>query len=379
MEKIEQLKEYIYKQLQSGMNPDEITSQLRGSGWDENLIADAFKAVQAQIVPSSPVTTETPGDSHPATNFQANGKKRGRIKTAWLLMKQSLKVLKNNKELLKYPFMGGIISLLLTLIFGLILFLGRDSLIYTAKDVLGDDEIYLKGPGYILGFIYYVIAFFVVFTYNAGLVAHVLDIFRGKSEDYQHYMKIAWSKKGPIFIYSLISATVGVILHAIEQRAKWLGWIISRVFGVLWTLANLFTIPIIVETDSSAPSAIKQSSKLFISRWGENIAARITFGALMFLVYLVLFIPVAVVLLILLSFLGAAGIIVFFVIFLIGIIIFATIETAASNILSTALYYYAKYGQVPAAFDASLLNSALVPKKKRSGLFRKKEDPNSIR
>lgn len=375
MEQSEKLKKYIYNQLQSGINPDEIAAQLRGAGWDEQLISDAFKGVQNQIAPTTtPTITESPQparqDAQP-TVFQASGKKRGRIKTAWLLMKQSLKVLKNNKQLVKYPLMGTAISILLTVIFAIIFYLGRDILIYSAKDVFGNDELYLKGPGYVLGFIYYVLAFFVVFVYNAGLAAHVLDIFRGKSENYKHYMKIAWSKRNAIFVYSLITATVGVILHAIEQRAAWLGWIISRIFGTLWTLANLFTIPIIIETDSSVPSSIKQSTKLFLSRWGENIAARITFGGLMFLVYLLILIPIMFVLIIIFSLMGTVGVILLVPTLILIILLFVTVETAASNILSTALYFYARYGQVPAAFDADLLNSALVQKKKRRGLFSK--------
>lgn len=386
MDHQEQLRSYIYNQLRAGLNPDEVTAQLRGAGWTEEHIQAGFAAVSSQIAPSPP--SPTLEQSTPATNssqpdntyaqpnqpavFQANGKKRGRIKTAWLLMKQSLKVLKNNKQLLKYPLMGVIMSLLVTIIFGLLFYLARDSMIYTAKDVFGEDEFYLKGPGYILGFLYYVIAFFVVYIYNAGLAAHVLDIFRGKSGEYKSYMKIAWSKKGTIFIYSLITATVGLILHAIEQRARWLGWIVSRILGTLWSLANLFTIPIIVETDSSTPSAIKQSTKLFISRWGENIIARITFGGLMFLMYLLIWLPLMFIFGMILFPLELVGFALWFALLIISLIFFITLETAASNILSTSLYYYARYGQVPAAFDPELLNSVFVPKKKKRGLFGKK-------
>lgn len=373
MEQNEQLKSYIYNQIQSGINPDEIATQLRDSGWDEAAIKSAFEGVQAQIVPSAPAA-----DSNQNTaSFQASGKKRGRIKTAWLLMKQSLKVLKNNKHLLKYPFMGGLITLLLTLIFALLIFLGGDTFYFVQPDVFGDEEVYLTGPGYMVGFVYYVMAFFVIFMYNAGLAAHVLDIFRGKSEHYTHYMSHAWSKKGPIFVYSLISATVGIILHAIEQRAKWLGWIVSRILGALWTLANLFTIPVIIENDISAPKAIKQSTNLFVSRWGENIAAQITFGGLMFLLYLLVLFPFMIITGMLVGDLGGAGIFVWIAILFLTIILFAVIETAASQILSTALYYYAQYQKVPAAFDADLLNSALVPKKKKRGLFRKEKAPQA--
>jgi len=389
MDKIEQLKSFIYQQIQSGINPDEIATQLRTAGWDEASITSAFSAVQVQIVPTVPPATAMtpahpgqPGNptqpayaSQPATNFQASGKKRGRIKTAWLLMKQSLKVLKNNKQLLRYPFMAILMSLLVTIPFIIIVIAGGDAVYTERKDVFGDDDIELKPVGLALAFIYYVVAYFVLFIYNAGLAAHVLDLFRGKSQGYKYYMAIAWSKKKPIFVYSVISATVGIILQFIEQRARWLGFIVSRILGAAWTLANLFTIPVIVESDISAPGAIKQSAKLFISRWGENVAARIGFGGLMFLIYLLIVFPFLILVAVLSSLLGAAGIFLFIIIALIAILLFITIETAASNVLSTALYFYAKYEQVPAAYDQELLNAALVPKKQRRGLFGKKQSP----
>lgn len=378
MEQQKQLQDYIYQHLQSGINPDEITQQLRTANWDEASIAQAFTAVQATISPSplppqpvnAPDTAQQPSPN--TTNqFQPTGKKRGRIKTAWLLLKQSVKVLRNNRQLLRYPFMGGILSLLIAIIFVIIVLAGGDTFVYRATDVFGDEELYFTGPGMAVAFVYYVIASFIIFMYNAGLAAHTLDIFRGKSEDYRHYMKLAWSKKGKIFVYSLITATVGVILRAIEQRSRWLGYFVSRILGALWTFANLFTIPIIVETDYSAPAAIKQSTKLFLSRWGENIAARVTFSGIAFLLYLLLIIPLIFVLGFIAAALGTGGLILLAVIVLVSIILFATIETAASNILSTALYFYARYQQIPAAFDPELLNAAFIPKKARKGLFGK--------
>jgi len=396
MDNQEKLKNYIYEQIQSGINSNEIAQQLRTSGWDETAIQAAFSAVQASIAPTPPTfpaqplsptsqQTETPSSYGPeqtqptqqpgsttSAHFEPTGKKRGRLKTAWLLLKQSLKILKYNKQLLRYPFMGGLICLLITIVVGLIMFMSGDTFIYSTVDALGQEESNLTWPGMLVGFVYYVIAYFIIFMYNAGLAAHVLDVFRGKSQNYQHYMSIAWSKRGPIFLYSLISATVGIILDAIEQRSRLVGYIVSRILGAVWRLANLFTIPVIVDSEASATSAIKQSTQLFISRWGENIGARIGFGGLAFLLYLLVLIPFIIVMAIISSFLGVAGFVFLFAVIFISLIVFITIESAASNILSTALYFYAKYQQIPAAFEPELLNAVFIPKKQRRGLFGKK-------
>lgn len=371
MEQQEQLKTYIYQQLQSGLNPDEITSQLRGAGWDEASINSAFQMVQSNIVPTPPsvphVTTNTTANitqTQILQHYEPLGKKRGRLKTAWLLLKQSVKILKSNKQLLRYSFMSGLLSTLITIIFALIFVLGGDALYYKELDIFGDEDVYPTNLGLIVGFVYYIIVFFTVFIYNAGLAAHVLDIFRGKSLGYSDYMKRAWGKAKTLFVYSVITAVVGVILRALE-RNRLLGFVVSKILGLLWAFANLFTIPIIVENDIGAIKAIKRSMQLFKSRWGENIAARIGFSGIALLIYLLIMIPIAVLLFIVGAAFGGAGIIVAFGLVLLSVIAFAIIETAASQVLSVALYYYAQYQQVPANFTPELLNAALIPKKKR--------------
>lgn len=378
----EKLNGYIYRQLQAGLQPEEIAQQLRTAGWDEATIARSFEAARATLTPlAQPITppvqqvVASPSSqpspivqqmaTGPAVSFAPTGQKRGRIKTGWLLLKQSMKVLLHNKQLIRYPFMGGLMSLLLTIIFAVIVVAGHSIFLVHSVDSAGKSVWTANLYGNMLGAVYYVLTFFVIFLYNAGLAAHVLDIFRGTSQPYKHYMKVAWSKRVPIFFYAIITATVGFILRTIEQRFKFLGFFISKIFGALWTLANLFTIPVIVESDSSAPSAIKQSTKLFLSRWGENITARITFGGLAFGLYLLLLIPLFIVTVMLGGLLGAVGIIIGFVIIFISIIAFATVETAAESILSTGLYYYAKYEQIPGAYDPELLNATFIPKKQK--------------
>lgn len=359
----EKLNGYVYRQLQSGLQPEEITQQLRTAGWDEATISLSFEATRANLTPASqPLATAEPSVAAPTVTFAPTGQKRGRIKTSWILLKQSLKVLQNNKQLIRYPFMGGLVSLLVTVLVAGFFIFGGDTFTVGSVDASGKVGSALTGYGIALSAVYYVLTFFVIFLYNAGLAAHVLDIFRGKSEPYGHYMKIARSKWLPILIYSIITATVGFILRTIEERFKFVGYFIRRIFGTLWALANLFTIPVIVESDVSAPTAIKQSTHLFLSRWGENIAARITFGGIAFGLYFLIIVPTLILTIMLGANFGGAGYIVDVVIFVLVTIIFATIETAAESVLSTALYFYAKYEQIPGAFESELLNATFVPK-----------------
>lgn len=360
----EKLNGYVYRQLQSGLQPEEVTQQLRTAGWDEATIARAFEASRANLTPTSqPMTTAEPIVTAPTVTFAPTGQKRGRIKTSWILLKQSLKVLQNNKQLIRYPFMGGLVSLLVSIIVAAIFIFSGDTFTVGSVDASGKVGSALTGYGIALSAAYYVLTFFVIFLYNAGLAAHVLDIFRGTSQPYKHYMKIAWSKWVPILFYSIITATVGFILRTIEERFKFVGFFIRRIFGTLWTLANLFTIPVIVESDVSAPSAIKQSTQLFLSRWGENIAARITFGGIAFGLYFLILVPMFIGTIMFGANFGAAGYIIGGVVIALSLIIFATIETAAESVLSTALYFYAKYEQIPGAFEPELLNATFVPKK----------------
>jgi len=150
----EKLNSYIYRQLQAGLQPEEIAQQLRTAGWDEATIARSFEAARATLTPlaqpmappAQPMVTSPSSQSSPivqqmatgpAVSFAPTGQKRGRIKTGWLLLKQSMKVLLHNKQLIRYPFMGGLMSLLLTIIFAVIVIAGHSIFLVNSVDSAG--------------------------------------------------------------------------------------------------------------------------------------------------------------------------------------------------------------------------------------------------
>lgn len=350
-----QLSNYIRQQLQSGLNPNEIHAQLKQAGWTDEAIQAGFAHVQQLIMPN--LSGPQPGTVT-----------RGRFKTGWLLFKQSLKVLRQNEGLTRYVLMSFLFSLGLTLIFTVIFVLGRHSLITTTTAAQpGNNNLTPTALGYLILFVYYVLAFFIVNIYSAGLVSNVLDLFQGQAKHYKDYMKAARAKSGKLFIFSVIEATVGLILRVIAERSKLLGRIIVYILGAAWSLARLFVVPVIVTTDDNAVAAIKRSTQLLISTWGENLAGRVSFAGIAFLVYLFILLPISLVLI----FLGAAighvvGAIVGAVLAILLYIAFSILVSTASSVMNTALFYYAQNRQVPPAFDPSLINSVFISRKRKN-------------
>lgn len=375
---LEQLKNYIKQQLQTGLDPNEIHTQLQQSGWQDDVIQHAFSLVQAEVVPSfnqaPSAPTSTEGQVQPQEQASQQSMPatvtRGRFKTGWLLFKQSIRVLRHNQGLMRYVIMSFLVSLVLTLIFVVIFVVGRHTLIQgVSTDNSGNSHLSLKPAGYILAFIYYVLAFFIVNLYSAGLVANVLDLFHGRAQHYRSYMKVAWSKGGTLFIFSVIEATVGLILRAIAERSKLLGRIVAWIIGAIWSLARLFVVPVIVTSDDNAFVSIKHSTKLLVSTWGENLIGRVSFGAVALVLFLLVLLPISFILILLGVLLGhVVGAMISIVLVVLLYLAFSILISTASSVLNTALFYYAQYQQIPAAFDPALINSVFI-RKKRKWLF----------
>jgi hypothetical protein len=401
MDHNEQLKQYIQQQLSAGLSPDEIVAQLTNAGWPDALVRQGFADVQAAVIPqafapapqavqthsqepavqqAAPSDAQVAQQSYEATPWQppdqqqmimpaANGKKRGRIRTGWLLFKQSYSVLKGNKGLLRYLLMTGLWVFIVTLIMvGIYLWLDYGHA-QTYQDNGPGSRDTTTPLGFLVLFINYVLVYFIVNYYAAGLTANVLDIFRGERRPYGEYIAVAKRKAPALFLFSLIQATVGVILQYIAERVRILGWLISWLLGTIWSLATMFVVPILVTTDKNAPASIKDSIKFFKATWGENITAKVTVNAPLLLINLalgVMFVP----LLFITAYVthSIVALYIFVILFIVVCLTVAIIGSFANSLVNIALFYFARYGQVPPAFSAELLNSVFITQQKR-GLF----------
>ena len=355
----QQLSNYIYQELQRGNTPDTISAQLQQAGWSQDLITAAFQQVQSFVVPQQPLqpvaaTTGSTVSTETGPPPEASGKRRGKIKTGWQLFVASMHLLNGNRYLFRYLLMTWIViiaieaAIFATVWFGYNLFINHD----------GSDN----GLWYIFVAFSYVLIYFVINLYAAALSANILDIYKGKREPYSNYMQRARSKAGPILLFSIFQAIVGLILEYIIDRIRFVGWIISWLLGTLWSLATMFVLPIIVDGDKGAVQAVKESVGLFKKTWGENVTAKATVNTPLALIQIALASVFWFLALPTLS--GGIGLFIFVIIvYLFFAISVAILGSFANSIVNMALYYYALHRQVPPGFTADMLNHVFIERK----------------
>jgi hypothetical protein len=356
-----ELSTYIFQQLQIGLSPADISAGLRNAGWKETDISAGFSTAQASVVPSPAVAGAASAQLPPPIA-------RGRMKTGWLIFKQSIRFISDNPGLVRYIIMSLIFTLI---IFGILVAIilvdshGSHTLFYTTYDITTDKTSYgVTGLGFVVTVIFGYVGTFVTYYYGVALASHVLAIFHATPGTYKDHITLARKRLPAIAVYALIATVVGYILRMIEERFRIIGLIIARILGVLWTLATTFVLPIIADTNENAPQSIKHSVALFKSTWGETITGRIALTGFLFLIYFLIGIPVTIALTVGLSSLfGFIGVVIAIVLFVIGIIIISTLEILASNVLNVSLYYYAQYKVIPPSFSPELLASVFVAKK----------------
>lgn len=275
----------------------------------------------------------------------------GRIRNSIELAKSSWHVLKADKELLVLPILSTIASVLVAATF--------IAPLVAAGNLDAEDP---SPVTWVLMFVMYVVLAYVTIFFNAALVHAAHTRLGGGDPTVATAIRGATSRAGKILPWAIVSATVSVILRAIEERAGFVGQIVAGLAGLAWTVVTFLVLPIIVIEGIGVGDAIKKSSALFKRTWGENLAAQVGFGILGF---------VAVLPAIVIAFAGFAtgsnvlavtGII----LAVLWIILVSVVIAALSVIFQTALYHFAVDGSVPSGyFSSDVLRGAFGPKRRR--------------
>ena len=357
---------YIVRQLQVGQAPDEIAAQLKAANWSEDLIHQGFLTAQAQMLPTS-MQNQLPQANNPVAGDQplpqANGRRRGRIRTGWVLLKQSLKLLNGNRYLFRYLLMTWVVILIVEALMFVALMFGPYSLLNNTSGA----------EWTIFTFTSYVVVYFIINFYAAALAANILDIFKGQKRPYQEYIHEARAKIVPILVFSIIQAIVGTIISYVIERVRLIGYMVIWLLGTAWSLGTMFVIPIIVDNDTSAPKAIKQSISFFKQTWGEGVVAKTTVNAplaLLTLLLMLIFWP----LLFITAFAGGyIAVILLATLYLFLQISLAIVGSFSNSVINVALYYYAKNHQIPPGFSGDMLNQVFVKRKHRFGKKARKD------
>ena len=274
-----------------------------------------------------------------------------KISRSWTLVKASAAVLRSDKELLLFPVISSLATLLVAATFlvpvlGLRIFEGGD----------------IGVLGAIVGFLFYLCQYFVIFFFNTALVGAAMIRLEGGDPTVADGLRIARSKAGVILGYAALAATVGLVLQMISEKAGFLGKIVVSLVGMAWTVASFLVVPILVSRDVGPIDAVKESIELLKRTWGENVAGNVgismAFGLITMLV-----VVLAVGLVIAAAAVGGAKLaIVVGIVGVLAVALVAVIQAALSGIYSAAVYRYAVDGIAPAGFAGPQLQSAFQPK-----------------
>ena len=273
-----------------------------------------------------------------------------RISRSWGLIKASAGVLAKDKELLVFPLLSAVCTLVVAAAFLLPAFgLG-------ALDGLGAGGV--PAGTYLLAFLFYLSQYFVIFFFNSALVGAAMIRLDGGDPTLRDGLRIAAGKALPILGYAAIAATVGMVLRALQERAGVLGKLVAGVFGVAWTLASFLVVPVLVARDIGPIDAVKESARLLKKTWGENLIGQGGVGLVFALVFIGL-VLVGAAAIVAAAATGNATLIVLVAALLVAALLLAGLTQAAlSGIYSAALYRYAMGAGNSEGFDAPLLERA---------------------
>lgn len=269
---------------------------------------------------------------------------------SWALVKASAGVLRSDKELMLFPVLSSLATLVVLATFLVPMFALR-----VFENGVGVGEI-------VFGFLFYFCQYSVIIFFNCALVGAAMIRLDGGDPTLRDGFDAAKSRLPAILGYAAIAATVGLILQSMKDRDNnFIVRLIGSGLGAAWTLATFMVVPVLVSQNVGPIDALKRSIGLLKQTWGENAIGNVGIGAAFGLImFLVIAAGVG------LSFVAAQASVGLAIavgaVFLVAVLLLGVYQAALSGIYSAALYRYATEGEAPAAFRALELQTAFQAK-----------------
>lgn len=282
----------------------------------------------------------------------------GRFERSWELAKQSWGVLKTNPSLVLFPIISSVVAILVTATFFIPLYIA-----------VGPENIrHLPPYAYVVMFGYYLVSYFVIIFFNAGLVYCANEVLNGRPAAFADGINASLRKMGPILGWALLSATVGMILRTISERVGLIGQIVVALLGGAWNVVTFFTVPMLVIEGVGPVQAMKGSWAVIKKAWGETLIGNAGIELALFALGVwpfFLIIPAAVI--------GSTPLLIATIAFIVlYFLILAAIGSAMTGIYQVAVFSYARGGTVPPGFTQDMMQTAFIEKPRSKFTFWKK-------
>jgi hypothetical protein len=156
----------------------------------------------------------------------------GRIANSWALAKSSWAVLKADKELAAIPVISFFATIVIMAAVGGSAYVSLDQF-----EQAGETEFSATPLTYVVGVFGYLLLTFVVTYFAAVLVSGAYQRLTGADPTLGTAFDQANSRIGKIFLWSMLTGTVGLVLQALRDRAGFLGQIVINLVGMAWEIA----------------------------------------------------------------------------------------------------------------------------------------------
>lgn len=206
------------------------------------------------------------------------------LANSWRLFRATLDVLSYDKELLVFPIVSGVSCALLLASFAAGMWGSGLLPELTGQEPASQEARWAAAA---VGVAFYFVNTFVITYFNAALVGAAVIRLQGGDPRVADGFAAANRCLGAILGYSLIAATVGLLLRALQRNQKNpIARIVVGLIGMAWSLVTYLVIPVLVVERIGPIDGLRRSAALLRKTWGEQIAANFGLGALGFLLAL---------------------------------------------------------------------------------------------
>ncbi len=278
-----------------------------------------------------------------------------RLSTGWTAARACVDVLRRDKKLIVLPLLSGISCLLVLASFAIPLAIVKPAFLNEHADV------HQVPPWFwAVLFVFYFINYFVVYFFNSALIYCALSHFRGEPVTASEGLRAAARRLPELLAWSLVSASVGLILRMIENANDKVGAIVAGLLGGAWSVVTYFVVPVLVVEGVGPMTAIQRSWKVLTKTWGESIGGHAGVGWAL-LPFWLLGIGAGILGFFALQTSAALGVLIlaFTIVYM---MVLSLVDATLKGILLGALYLYATAGEVPSEFDSGVMRGSFTPK-----------------
>ncbi|MEM8706608.1 MAG: DUF6159 family protein [Actinomycetota bacterium] len=277
----------------------------------------------------------------------------GRIRNTIELAKTSWGVLQKDRELVILPVLSFIAA---ALVFAVFVIPGVLALPEETTSAATTEEQPIPALSVILFVLGSLAATVVSVFFTGALVAGAHERMSGGDPTVGSAIGKATQRIPGLVPWALLTATVGMIIQALRERAGAIGGFLLGGIDLAWNVASFLTIPAIVIDDKGPIDGFKSSAGLLRQTWGENLASQVGFG----LVGFVAAIPAIVLVAIAAAANVTAFLVAAFIIAAAWIALVLAVISALGGIFKAALYMYATQGRAPEGFEQANLGGTFT-------------------